>query len=192
MKTIIFDFDGTLANCKELHQTAFRSAVKQFDPTFTYEDNEIEGLPTYKKVEILKHKGADINVLDVNEVKQKLTLQSLSKYVTMNQELHDELLRLSKNYKLCLASNATEQFIHNCLMIMEIKDLFVKVNTATDFPPKPDDTTFTDCMRYTNAEPHDTIIFEDSAVGIECARKTGAQVIEVKNVEDTILKMREL
>jgi HAD superfamily hydrolase (TIGR01509 family) len=89
-----------------------------------------------------------------------------------------------------LASNATELFLHRSLEIMRIKDFFLRINTATDFPAKPDTTTFLDCMRYTGSGPSTTAIFEDSPVGIQCASATGAHVVEVKDVWDTIEKMR--
>ena len=45
-------------------------------------------------------------------------------------------------------------------------------------------------MNYTHATPAETAIFEDSPVGIQCARSTGATVVEVVDVEDTVQKMR--
>ena len=72
------------------------------------------------------------------------------------------------------------------------KKVFAKINTATDFPAKPDTTTFIDCMRWTNSTPEDTIIFEDSEVGIQCALSTGARVIRVTDVNHTIEEMKKL
>ena len=70
--------------------------------------------------------------------------------------------------------------------------VFTKINTATDFPAKPDTTTFFDCMRWTNTTPDNTIIFEDSIVGIQCALNTGATVIRVTDVAHTIEEMTRL
>ena len=72
---------------------------------------------------------------------------------------------------------------------MGISEFFTKINTATDFPAKPDTTTFVDCMKYTGSSLATTAIFEDSPVGIQCAKATGAMVIEVDGVEDTIKKI---
>jgi len=47
-------------------------------------------------------------------------------------------------------------------------------------------------MRWTNTIPDNTVIFEDSIVGIQCALSTGAEVIRVTNVEHTIQEMRKL
>jgi HAD superfamily hydrolase (TIGR01509 family) len=190
IKTIIFDFDGTLADCKKLHQDGFRSAVARYARHFDYDDTVVEGRPTREKIRILNTMGANLNAEWVNEYKQAHTQTHIEQYVKYNPEIHAELERLSTIYQLCLASNATAPFIQRSLEIMRISDFFSRINTATHFPAKPDTTTFVDCMNYTHATPAETAIFEDSPVGIQCARSTGATVVEVVDVEDTVRKMR--
>lgn len=189
IKTIIFDFDGTLADCKELHQNAFRKAVQQVCPGADYNDELVEGRPTREKIRILHSMGYDFNGDKLNEIKQMITQEKLPEFIKFEPALYEQMERLSHRYKLCLATNATSAFIHRSLNIMRIRDFFLKVNTATDFPAKPDTTTFFDCMRYIGSGPATTAIFEDSLVGIQCAHATGCHVVEVKDVWDTIEKM---
>lgn len=192
MNTIIFDFDGTLADCKELHQTAFRNAVQELCPSAEFKNEDVEGRPTREKIRILHTMGYDFNGDKLNEIKQAYTQQHLEDYIQFNQELFNQMQRLATKYKLCVASNATELFVNRSLSIMKLRNLFVKINTATDFPAKPDPTTFEDCMRWTRNTPQQTIIFEDSPVGIQCANATGCTVIEVTDVEHTIQEMKKL
>ena len=190
IKTVIFDFDGTLADCKKLHQDGFRAAVKKFAPDFDFADELIEGRPTRDKIRILNTMGANLNPDKVNEVKQAHTQQHIPDYIFYRQDLYDAIEYLyNKGLKICLATNATSAFIERSLDIMGVTHFFTKINTATDFPAKPDTTTFFDCMRATNSAPPSTAIFEDSPVGIQCAKATGAVVIEVLGVEDTIKKI---
>lgn len=190
IKTIIFDFDGTLADCKELHQHAFRYAVQQVCPGAEYDDHLVEGRPTREKIRILHTLGYDFDDDNLNQIKQELTQKNLPQYVKFNAPLYDGIYRLSHKYKLCIASNATGPFIDRSLEILRIKDFFLKINTATDFPAKPDTTTFNDCMNYTGSDSWTTAIFEDSPVGIQCAKATGSHVVEVKDVWDTIEKIK--
>jgi HAD superfamily hydrolase (TIGR01509 family) len=88
-----------------------------------------------------------------------------------------------------VASNATELFVHRSLEILQIKQFFNKINTATHFPAKPDTTTFEDCMNHFNSNYMNTLIVEDSPVGIQCATATGCQVLEVTDSADTIIKL---
>jgi HAD superfamily hydrolase (TIGR01509 family) len=190
IKTVIFDFDGTLADCKKLHQDGFRAAVKKFATDFDFDDELVEGRPTRDKIRILNTLGANLNPDKVNEIKQAHTQQHIPDYIEFRQDLYDAIEYLhKKGIKICLATNATTAFIDRSLEIMGIVHFFSKINTATDFPAKPDTTTFMDCMRYTGSGPATTAIFEDSPVGIQCARATGAVVIEVEGVEDTIKKI---
>ena len=190
IKTVIFDFDGTLADCKKLHQDGFRAAVKKYAPDLMFEDEEVEGRPTREKIRILNAHGANLNPDKVNETKQAHTQQHIPDYVFYRQDLYDAIEYLhKKGIKICLATNATSAFIDRSLEIMGIAHFFTKINTATDFPAKPDTTTFMDCMRYTGSGPATTAIFEDSPVGIQCAIASGAIVVEVADVEDTIKKI---
>ena len=191
LKTIIFDFDGTLANCKELHQYAFRTAVEKYAPDCVYKDELIEGRPTLEKIKILNAYGANLHVDKVNILKQTLTQELLTDYIKYNKDVHNTIEKLSKSYKVCLASNATELFIYRSLDIMQIKDYFFKINTATEFPAKPDPITFYDCMRATGSGSATTLIVEDSEVGINCAKSTGANVCEVADVSDMLKKMEK-
>lgn len=190
IKTIIFDFDGTLADCKELHQRAFRNAVETLVPGAEYADEEVEGRPTREKIRILNTKGYSFNKEKLNDLKQAQTQEQLERYISFNNELYELLGNLSFKHRLCVASNATELFVHRSLEIMQIKEFFHKINTATDFPAKPDTTTFFDCMEYTGSTPENTVIVEDSPVGIQCAKATGCRVIEVANQADCIEKIR--
>jgi beta-phosphoglucomutase len=197
LKTIIFDFDGTLADCKELHQTAFRNAVLELCPNAEFKNEDVEGRPTREKIRILHTMGYEFNGDKLNNIKQAYTQQHLEEYVKYNNELYNEMMRLKSKYKLCVASNATELFVLRSLNIMRMVTdtgipVFDKINTATDFPAKPDTTTFFDCMRWTGSTPEDTIIFEDSIVGIQCALNTGAKVVRVTDVQNTIQEMKKL
>ena len=197
-KSIIFDFDGTLADCKELHQTAFRNAVQELCPGAEFNNEDIEGRPTREKIRILHTMGYEFNGDKLNDIKQAYTQEHLTKYVKYNEELCNEILRLQNKYKLCVASNATELFVYRSLEFIQLhrrgdgNQVFTKINTATDFPAKPDPTTFFDCMRWTKTNADENIIFEDSVVGIQCAKATGATVIEVTDVDHTIQEMRKL
>jgi len=193
IKTIIFDFDGTLADCKELHQDGFRAAIALVCPLAVFTDEEVEGRPTREKIRILHAKGYEFNGDKLNQIKQSHTQAHLHEYIIYNVELCAEMHRLEDaGYQLAVASNATELFVHASLDLLQIKDLFVKINTATDFPAKPDTTTFLDIVEYTNSTPETTLIFEDSPVGIQCAIASGCVVISVINSADTLSKLQHI
>ena len=194
IKTLIFDLDGTLADCKELHQQSFRAAVKQMCPDATYTDEEVEGLPTREKMKFLKSKGYDFDDEQLNRIKQDLTQKNITEYVQFDPELKAQIDRLSKKkYKLCVASNATQKFVYKTLDILEITQYFFMINTATNYPAKPNPLTFVDCMNGTSSNSYNTVIFEDSPVGLTAAKKVVVEshVIEVANASDLVEKLKD-
>lgn len=193
LKTLIFDLDGTLADCKELHQQSFRAAVKQMCPDADYSDEDVEGLPTREKMKFLQSRGYTFNADELNRIKQNLTQENINDYVKFDPQLQEHFERLSKKYKLCLASNATQKFVYKTLDILGITQYFYMINTATNYPAKPDPLTFVDCMNRTNSNSYNTAIFEDSPVGLEAARKVVVEshVIEVKNAKDLVEKLKD-
>ena len=61
-------------------------------------------------------------------------------------------------------------------------NLFDLILTSEDIKnPKPDPEGFLLAMSYYNVTPKDCMIFEDSDVGIEAAKKTKANVFKIEN-----------
>lgn len=189
MKTLIFDLDGTLVDCKKLHQDGFRWAVSQQCPDVVYDDHEIEGLPTTQKIKYLHDKGFDVN-LGIDEIKREHTRAHIHEYVKYNQQIFDHFQRLYTDYNLCLASNSRSEFVFKCLNILQLWQ-FECVFSRDYGTAKPDPWMYNECMRITNSNPEETVIFEDSPVGIKGANLTGATVIQIKDSLDLIEKLNE-
>jgi beta-phosphoglucomutase len=189
MKTLIFDLDGTLVDCKKLHQDGFRWAVNQQCPGLVYSDEEVEGFPTTEKIKYLQKKGYNVTV-SVDELKREHTRAHVYEYVKYNPAIADHFNRLYTNYRLCLASNSRSEFVFKCMNILELWQ-FECVYTRDYGPAKPNPWMYNECMRITNNTPTNTVIFEDSPVGIEGAMLTGAYVVEVKDSKDLIEKLNE-
>lgn len=193
IKTLIFDLDGTLVDCKELHQQAFRVAVNTVCPDAIYEDHEIEGLPTREKIKYLQSKGYKFDGDKLNQIKQTYTQEHIGEFVKYNLELESEMKILSEKYDLCVATNATQVFVYRALDILGITRYFTMINTATNYPAKPDPLTFVDCMNGCHSNPYNTVIFEDSEVGLSAARKVvvSENVVAVKNAQDLLDKLKD-
>jgi len=189
MKTLIFDLDGTLVDCKKLHQVGFRWAVHQQAPGANFTNEEVEGFPTTEKIKILQKKGIPVTIT-VDELKKEHTRAHLHEYITYNDTLSRHFDRLYHNYKLCLASNSRSEFVFKCLNILQLWQ-FECVFSRDYGPSKPDPWMYNQCIEICNSTPEQTTIFEDSEVGIQGAQQTGAQVIAVKDSLDLIEKLNE-
>jgi HAD superfamily hydrolase (TIGR01509 family) len=187
---LILDFDGTLVDCKELHQEGFRQAVLSQYPDALYTNYEVEGLPTTAKISYLQAKGFPIDN-HINYLKQLHTVANMNKYIVYNSELHDILNALCVEYTVSLATNGRKEFIDRALEILDLT-MFHSIYTPNDGPSKPDTFMFDQCMKEANVTHSDTIIVEDSPMGIQCAISTGATVVTVTCQADTIIFLQSL
>lgn len=182
IKHLIFDLDGTLVDCKRLHQEAFERAVKEHSPSLQYDWSTLENYRTVEKIKMLQKEIPELSFDSIKASKERITQALLSDYVNEDPELESQMHRLKKTYLLSCASNASDIFVKEVLSILQIKDLFSIINCGNEFPHKPDPTIYIDCMERTNTNKEQTVIFEDSVLGVKGATSTGAQVITVKTV----------
>lgn len=69
--------------------------------------------------------------------------------------------------------------------IINMENIFDLIITGEDVvKTKPDPEIFFKCMRYFNVMPKETVIFEDSDIGIEAAKDTGAWIIRIEKWAD--------
>lgn len=175
---LIFDLDGTLIDCKELHQIAFRKAVYTEIPDAVFSDNDLEGNPTFVKINILRKQGINISD-DVDQIKRKITNNLIKEYIEYNSSLKHLIDNLKKNYKTALCSNSRKEFVDKCLEILNIE--FDLVYHRDSGKVKPDPWMFNDCMKRLKVKKEDTYIFEDSEIGLQAAYASKANVIPIKN-----------
>ena len=92
---LIFDLDGTLVDCKQLHRDAFLQAI---DNRY-YPEERVEGLPTTKKIEILNDMGYELDPDWVATKKKQLTFELFDAHISYNPELLHQFL-ISNNIEL--------------------------------------------------------------------------------------------
>ena len=189
-KLLIFDFDGTLADCKELHQKTFRQAAQLVCPDIQYSDQDLEGLPSKIKVKKLASMGFKFDANKLLEIKQQLTMDKLKDYIHPDNDLVKTIKHLSNKYRIAICSNATKEFVNRSLEIIGLKNLNM-ICTATDFNAKPEVDMYFYAMYHYGYTPNETVIFEDSKVGIEAATSTGATVVAISNVSHLKEKLNE-
>ena len=83
-KLLIFDLDGTLVDCKQLHRDAFMQAIgNQY-----YPESQVEGLPTTEKIRILNEMGMELDPESVAKTKQRLTFELFDAHIHYNSKLN--------------------------------------------------------------------------------------------------------
>lgn len=191
IKLIIFDLDGVLIDSKEIHFNALNLALDEV--SFNYiisrkeQDTVFEGLTTNVKLDILtKTKGlpSDLHE-DIWRRKQEYSAK-LFESTSKDEDLVSLFKFIkSRGIKIAVASNSIRQTLDTCLKSLGVWNYVDYSLSNEDVKyPKPDPQIYNRCMDYLMVDPEDTVIFEDSDIGLRAATATGAKVEKVLNRKD--------
>lgn len=188
IKQIIFDLDGVLLDFCDIHYECFKEAVLTYTSDLISKevhDKELNGLPTKVKLKKLGYDDAEIDL--INDEKQKLTQQALDK-ITLDHDLITTLNELRRRgLELYCVSNSIFDTIQTALVKLGIAPFFkgVVANDSKGVRCKPHPDMYLECMMF---RPEEVLIIEDSDVGLRGARRSGANVMAVKNRSEVTLE----
>lgn len=190
IKAVLFDLDGVLVDAREWHYIALNRALNLFGMEISRNDHLItfEGLPTLRKLELLSRDRGLPESLHafINQLKQKYTIEEIYRQCQPSFPIEYAVSRLqAENYKLAVCSNSVRKSVEVMLersMIIDFFDLLLSNEDVENPKPAPD--MYIQCMKQLAISPEETLIIEDSAVGIEAAQQSGAHVLTVNDVSE--------
>jgi HAD superfamily hydrolase (TIGR01509 family) len=193
---IIFDLDGVLIDSKEIHFQSLNKALSDVNPKYVIarseQKNTFEGLTTKSKLEILTiTKGLPKTFHELIWKQKQIYSLEYFKKVKLDEELVKifEFIK-SKNIKIGVASNAIRETLDICLLSLGIhKYVDFSLSNEDVTMPKPNPEIYLSMMNVLGADQKTTFIFEDSAVGREAARSSGAFLIPVESRKDLNIKL---
>lgn len=186
-KLYVFDLDGVLVDTANVHFKVFNEALLEITgKSISVEEHETlyNGLSTRMKLERL---GLDTLTADkVYSRKQELTRKALLDVCKPSDRLTDLFTTLrAHDVKIACASNCIRDTVLSVLTSLGIHSYFDAILSNEDVSsPKPDPAMYRLVMERLNVLPEDTIIFEDSYVGLTAAVKSGAHVHVVSSPSD--------
>jgi len=190
IKGLIFDLDGVLVDTKIIHFDALNFALKTLNiEQISFKDhlNIYDGLPTIEKLKILnkKKKLKKKYFKKIINLKQNKTKFFLNKHLKFNNKIYKTFNKLSKKYKICIATNAINQTLEICIRKLKLKRFIFKSFSNTDvFNNKPHPEVYLRCLVDMGLKPNETLIFEDSSHGVLAAQESGCHLFTVKNLSD--------
>lgn len=192
IKLIISDLDGVLIDSREIHFLALNKALAEVDNKYIISEEEhlstYDGLPTKRKLEMLtKEKNLPTSYYDkIFQNKQKYTQELLLNSVQRNERLIEIFRKLkSQGYKIWVASNAIRDTVKTILLkqgILEHIDSFMSNEDVKHTKPFPE--MYMKIMIQEGILPSETLIIEDSYIGLSAAWESGANVCPIKNPKD--------
>ena len=185
IKAVLFDFDGVIAQTETYK---LNQMMKHFDQLhITYTKEQIFSLTGTIGSEVKKQMD-EMFKDDANYILHKeelLTYHSQRPDLkTIKTKCLDELLAKlkSRNIKIAVASNSSALRLKEAIKILEIEQYFDLIASATDLGRlKPDPYVYLYAMNIFNVGGNETIVVEDSKLGITAGKKAGAYVAALKD-----------
>ena len=182
IKAIITDFDGTLADTFEANLKAYRCAFEEVG-LFLSEEKYLQcfGLRYDSFMAAMGITDAEI----ANRIKEtkKRYYPDFFQYIRPNKALI-ELISSFKamGWKTAVASTARKENLMNVINYFGIADCFNLIYAGNDVKEgKPSPEIYIKTMNALNSIPENTLIFEDSEVGIRAAKASGAHCMIIPN-----------
>ncbi len=190
IKAVLFDMDGVLIDAKEWHYESLNKALGLFGTEISRYDHLVtfDGLPTRKKLEMLSLEGGFPRKLHgfVNELKQVYTMEIV--YAKCKPVFHHQyaLSRLKEDgYKIAVCSNSVRNTIEIMMQksnLMPFLEFFLSNQDVTHGKPHPE--IYSKAIERLGLQPQECLIVEDNDNGIKAALASGAQLLQVDNVDD--------
>ena len=180
IKLLITDFDGTLVDTFEANFSAYQRAFKEVGVSFTRQD--------YKRCFGFRFDRfmEEMNVTDkaVAELIRELKGRYYPEYfhlIRVNEPLVNLLATFHNGgCQTAVASTARRKNLMNVLSYLHLADNFDLILAGEDVQKgKPSPEIYLKVMSALQVPAHETLVFEDSVVGVEAAQAAGTQCVKI-------------
>jgi len=182
INAIICDFDGTLADTFAANYHAYQKAFYEQGLTLTEEAYRAAfGLRYDDFMRMMDIRDPQI-AQAIRERKKELYPQHFH-LLRPNKRLLDFVRSMhNSNIKTAIASTARKENLQNVVTYLGIEKDFDLIQSGNDVHHgKPDPEIYVRVMESLHVNPKETLIFEDTEIGIQAAQASGAQCIQITN-----------
>jgi beta-phosphoglucomutase len=184
-RAVLFDWDGTLADTRQVIVATFQLAVREevgvpVSAEFIERRIGTGAAQTFR--EILQNANKRVN----DAVIQKLLARKIEAEINMSDNVklfpgaRELLEELQGKIRLALASMNNRAVIEDLLGKMRLRDCFEVVLTVEEVKKfKPDPEIFLKSSAKLRCKPEECVVIEDSIFGVQAARNGGMDCIAV-------------
>lgn len=181
LRLLILDFDGTLADTRKANARAYVEALKEFGIQMT-EEEYLKQHFGVRCPDFLRSIGVqDPDLIDC------IRRRKIALYPTFFESLrlNEGLWRFAQDFrrqggKVWIVSTGQADNLKNAMCHLRLTEGVDGILSADDVEHhKPSPDAFLLAMEREGVKPEESLIFEDSRVGIEAARRSGAPYVVV-------------
>lgn len=181
IKLLLLDFDGTLADTRRANTLAYIDALAEAGYMLD-EQTYIANYFGMRCPEFLKRLG-----FTSAEERERIRRRKIELYPSHfdTVRLNEPLMSFVRDFRrrgglAYVVSTGHIDNLTNAMRHLGILDEFDRIITGDDVAhAKPDPECFLTAMKIAGVSPGESLIFEDSPVGIEAAERSGAPYIKV-------------
>ena len=182
IRLILLDFDGTLADTRRANTLAYVATLREAGYALTEEEYAAKYFGM-RCNEFLTRYG----IADPAE-RERLRLRKIALYpaffdtVRLNRPLWEFCQQFrAQGGRVWIVSTGSRENIEHVMHHLGIRDGVDGILSGPEITrSKPHPDCFLEAMRREGVTPRETLIFEDSEIGIEAARRSGASYFVVR------------
>jgi len=188
MELVVFDLDGVLLDFCEIHYQTLNDAIRAMaGPEYEISRDEhntvYNGRNTRSKLKLLAERMGLPRGLEesIFREKQRLTLEALARVEPSSKLIEYFTALKASGVKIACASNSVRATVDTALRALGIDKYFDFTLSNEDVVhPKPNPEIYLRCHLIAGVRPDQTLIYEDSPIGLEAATASGSWVRVVK------------
>lgn len=184
---LIFDCDGTIAHTLPVHFLAWQAAFNPYGATLAKDwYHERTGLTAEEFIESFNQAfGYTIDAQQVDVERQR----QFTDLIHQVQEVEAVAAIARAHYgkvPMAVASNGQRSVVEATIEAIQLRPLFETIVTLNDVElGKPAPNLFLLAAKRMGVAPEQCIVYEDSDLGLEAARRAGMRWIDVRILENS-------
>lgn len=182
IKLLLIDFDGTLVDTRQANYRSYRDVLSEVEFDLDEEKylNEYFGM---RCGEFMRHLGFT-DSYEIDRMRRR-KIEIYHKHfdtIKLNEPLWDYAQQFrAQGGKIWIVSTGQTANISNVMKYLSLDDKVDGIMTGADVKnSKPSPECFLKAMSREGVTPSESLIFEDSVVGLQAAVDSGANYIKVK------------
>lgn len=185
IKTVIFDFDGTLANTLPICFDAFQHVFKEFDNKELAEE-QIKAMFGPSETGIIRENLSNSNKDEAIELYYKIYAEHHDQLVVNNEEINDLLAYLKESgYKIGIFTGKAKRSLDISLQALNMEGMFDVIITGDDVvKPKPDPEGLITALSLLGVDNSQAIFVGDSDADILSGVQANVLTIGVQWLPD--------